>query len=172
MQDPTLECDPKWCGSLGMSGFCSVPLLEDFLGFHGGITARGWRLGSGLLTSVTSPNPQLCRSAMEKDFLLHYGELAKASIFGTGDSVCLRLCLCAASNGCDCISFLIAFEFSWLMTAILFLLRHPNLLHMELSTHSSGAVSCWVFVAKDWSVKGDSNAPGHSALFSSLGCDL
>lgn len=161
-----LGCDPKWCGSLGMSGSALSPSWRTSWDAH------GRRLGSGSLTSVTFPNPLLCRSAMEKDFLLHYGELAKASIFGTGDSICLRLCLCAASNGCDCISFLIAFEFSWVMTAILFFLRHLSLLHMEPSTHSSGAVTCWVFVAEDCCVKGDSNITSHSSLLSSLCCDL
>lgn len=77
-----------------------------------------------------------------------WGAVAAASIFGTGDSICLGLCLCAAGNVRYCISFLIVFEFSWVMITILFILHCLNLVHMELSAHPPRVVTCGFFMAR------------------------
>ena len=75
-------------------------------------------------------------------------EQAKGSIFGTGDSICPRLCLRAASNVRGCVSFLNVLEFSWVVIAVLFIPRCPDVLCMEPSPHPPRVVTCWSLVAR------------------------
>lgn len=72
---------------------------------------------------------------------------ATESIFGAGDSVSPRLCLCAAGNVHDCISSLIIFELGWVMITVLLILHSLDSLHMELPLVPP-VVTCWFFLAR------------------------
>lgn len=72
---------------------------------------------------------------------------ATASIFGAGDSVSLRLCLCAAGNVHDSISSLIVFELGWVMITVLLTLHSLDSLHMELPLVLP-VLTCWLFLAR------------------------
>lgn len=149
-QEPAVGCDPE--GPIvrkSIQGFALSPSCRTFWGVMvellsvGGVEGCSSRWLDTLVmhSLIGQPWRHISNHAP-------WGAVAAASIFGTGDSICLGLCLCAAGNVCYCICFLIVFEFSWVMITILFILHCLNLVHMELSAHPPRVVTCGFFMAR------------------------